>query len=86
MKLVSKVAPREGEQYTAGLTLCDIRVFTTSREPTYNGHYKCFGKPRDFDKFPQREDYGELLQNTSFGEGRSGESHFIKGEFDVEDR
>ena len=88
IRLVSKNESRTGEQYTAGLALCDLRVFTTAKEINWFGTWGVnISGVRDFskNKFPVREGWNELLQNTPLGVGRD-RSWFAEGEYDVEDR
>jgi len=54
--------------YKAGLTVCDVRVYTTAREPVFNGFYGVnFTDTRDFTKWPVRDDILSGLQFTAVG-------------------
>lgn len=58
VRIETKRAPKETDLYKSGLTLCDIRVFTTEREPIYNGFFKVGNDgTRDFEKYPIRADW-----------------------------
>jgi len=50
------------------LTVCDVRVYTTAREPVFNGFYGMgFDDKRNFTTWPVRDDVLAGLQFTAVG-------------------